>query len=979
MEQFQEQEGITANESDSIFNQYLFFHRHCLERKDYMPNPLVVMMVGDFYEIYGNEEEGARVAHVAEVLDHEIMQKTGYIGVGFNRRTFDLCVSELLAGGYSPIVQVDEVEKTLGKKRQTRQLIRPITKGTMTLSGDSDSSKSGKKIRKEYGIISHIFFREMSSDKKLFKPLTKEAFQPLTIAISTINVANGECEIYEVSNHESDPSYALDQVKRCLLQMRSAEIIVTANVPDVSFYLKALDLNEVTIKDPVEKEFFKLSYQRQALSKLYPNTAPLTPIQFLGLERSPCSIVSFLLLVQHLYERWRPLINCLQKPTLLTDDNHVILSNNAIIQLDVMKNDGTTSLFDILNHCSTPMGTRLLRYHLSHPIVSVEKIQERYELVEYMKTDKRWREVEEKLDKIPDLDKIIRRIEMGIISPSLLSRFVEKQSIVRDLFSLLGKEWNGDLSALSASIDSLLEFFSAINFEVASKYVSLNSVDENFFIEGKNKTMDALNEILIENEAAREEICKKLSCLIYSEKEKTIKRKKTGVEKTLISIKKEKTFYVLSSTKTDFIQLSIALEREPLIFSFGDKTFEISSSDLVQIGDTKSRKNFTCSAISKLSEEYYTTMQEFTNQTKPEYLAFLKECAIKYSSSMHAISRAVAEIDYYKTLAEVATKRNYCKPSVERADSSFIEGRKLRHPIIETILREPYVPHDIILGSSSVLSKEETHGRLMLLYGTNSCGKSTLMRTIGDILIMAQIGSYVPAEYFRFSPVNAIYTRILTKDDIDEGKSSFQCEALELGPIQRRSDIRSIVLGDELAHSSTHLDATSIVASSIIKICKNGALGVLTTHDHKLAKMEELSGPIASGKLSIYHLAIRIENKTVKYDRHLLPGSGPSKYGIEIAEVCGLPEDVIEQAYKIRRKLCEEDERFLSFKKSRYNPNVFVDMCQICKEKPAEETHHILPQCEADENGFIGHVPVHSEGNLQPLCHDCHAGITYAK
>lgn len=974
MEQFQEHEGITAIHSDSIFKQYLFFHNYCKENKDFGSNSLVVMMVGDFYEIYGNEEEGADVVRVAEILDHETMNKNGFIGVGFNRRTFDLCVSELLAAGYSPVVQVDEVEKslekTINKTKQTRRLIRPITKGTMTLSGDSDNSKGGKKIRKEYGIISHIFFREM--------PVTKEGFKPLTIAISTINVGNGECELYEVSNDISDPNYALDQVKRCLLQMRSAETLVSSNISDVSSYLKYLNLPEAVVKDCVEKEYFKVSYQRQALSKLYPNTAPLTPIQYMGLERNPCSIISFLLLVQHLYERWRPLINCLQKPTILTDYNNVILSNNAIIQLNILTDD--TSLFDILNECSTPMGTRLLRYHLCHPIVSVNKLRERYNKVEYMRKDNLWKNIEETISKIPDLDKIIRRIEMGIISPAMLVRFVESYDHIRKLFSLLSKSWHEDIDTLENETTSFLEFIRVINIDVAKISTSINNIKENLFIEGKNKTMDHLHSVITENRAMQQAICDHLSHLVDPEY-KGKSGKKLSKKDQLVSIKEEKTIFMLTATKSYFIPLEISLTRAPIIFSIGDRNFEMNINDISQIGDTKSRKNFTFPCVSKLSEEYFQTIDEFTKRTKPEYISFLKECSIKYSSLMHRISRTIAEIDFYKALAKVSIKRNYCRPEADESESAFIEGKTLRHPIIESILSEPYVPHDVFLGSSSNNSMDikPIHGNLMLLYGTNTCGKSTLMRTLGNIVIMAQIGSFVPAEYFRFSPVNAIYTRILTEDDIKEGKSSFKCETMELAPILRRSNNKSLILGDELSHSTTHLDATSIVTSSIVKIIKNGSIGVLTTHDHRLAKMEELSGPIASGKLTIYHLAMRIENKIVKYDRHLTPGSGPDKYGIEIAEVCDIPEDVIEQAYKIRRKLCDEDEHFLSFKKSRYNSNVFMDICQVCKKNPAKETHHILPQCEADENGFIGHIPIHSEGNLKPLCHGCHADITYAK
>ena len=475
---------------------------------------------------------------------------------------------------------------------------------------------------------------------------------------------------------------------------------------------------------------------------------------------------------------------------------------------------------------------------------------------------------------------------MGSISPAMLTRLVNCYKRVIDLFSFIPDDWNVVPKDLVQKIEQFLDFLNAIDFNVAQNYSSIDGIDQNLFVSGRNASLDALDKILRRNERSRNAICSQLSQLVNPDKE-------------VVTVKFEKTLYLLSSTKTVFSELRMALSTDPIIVAIGNKNFELSLEKMTTHGGTKARQNFTFEDVSTLSDEYFETVEEFVGATKPEYISFIKECASRYSDMMHLINRTVAEIDLYKSLGKVALERNYCRPQVVENESAFIDARQMRHPIVETIIRRQYIAHDLVLGcgtSSPQTEIEESgkkskkgsektesanplarglvaRGDIILLFGPNACGKSTLMRTVGNLAIMAQMGSFVPASSFRFSPVNAIYTRILTKDDIDAGVSSFQTEALELIPILNRCDNRSLVLCDEIAHSTTYIDALSIIAASTMHFSKKQAIAVLTSHHHAVVKIEEVNDLHLLGKISIYHLAMTIGRRGIVYETRFPPGT----------------------------------------------------------------------------------------------------------
>jgi DNA mismatch repair protein MutS len=263
------------------------------------------------------------------------------------------------------------------------------------------------------------------------------------------------------------------------------------------------------------------------------------------------------------------------------------------------------------------------------------------------------------------------------------------------------------------------------------------------------------------------------------------------------------------------------------------------------------------------------------------------------------------------------------------------------------------------------------HG--ILLYGINSSGKSSLMKAIGISVILAQAGFYVPAKSMRFSIFDAVYTRISGADNIAKGLSSFAVEMLELKNIFNRATKNSLVLGDEISHSTETMSGLSIVASAILKLAKLESIFVFATHLHQLPEIEEIQ---KLKNIIALHLSVMYKDEEDKliFDRKLSYGSGSSMYGLEYAKSLHMDREFLSVANDIRKKLTDDYnplERLSQRKTSKYNKDVFAASCVICG-KACDDVHHIKEQARANKDGFIGHINANHKYNLIPLCKKHH-------
>ena len=290
----------------------------------------------------------------------------------------------------------------------------------------------------------------------------------------------------------------------------------------------------------------------------------------------------------------------------------------------------------------------------------------------------------------------------------------------------------------------------------------------------------------------------------------------------------------------------------------------------------------------------------------------------------------------------------------------MFSAKDIRHPIVERIQTEiEYVPNDVSLSENGIL-----------LFGTNACGKSTLMKSIGLSLIMAQAGFYVSSSEFKYSPYTQIFTRILNNDNIFKRQSSFAVEMSELRGILKRADHKSLVLGDEVCSGTETTSALSIVSAGLQKLSDVRCSFIFTSHLHQLMDIQ-LIKDIQS--LQIYHLRIKYdaEKDLLIYERKLEKGSGPAIYGLEVCKALDLGDDFISLARKVQMEITDVTKTLINDKSSNYNKNILMDKCLVCSEK-SEHTHHIKEQQTADTNNIIDHHHKNITHNLVPLCESCH-------
>ncbi|MBN2870669.1 MAG: DNA mismatch repair protein, partial [Campylobacterales bacterium] len=397
-----------------------------------------------------------------------------------------------------------------------------------------------------------------------------------------------------------------------------------------------------------------------------------------------------------------------------------------------------------------------------------------------------------------------------------------------------------------------------------------------------------------------------------------------------------------------------------------------------QIRKLKTSVKLSSVLLDELSIENAGAKSRMLAQVRERYREELEQIERRFSHAIEHLIAFLAVVDVALSGAKCAAQYRYVRPEI-LSGSPFIESVGLRHPLIES--REEngiFVPNDLYLGKGGLQSFEEhttieasggEDVRGVLLYGINSSGKSSLMKSIGLSIVMAQAGFFVPCARLRFVPVDKLLTRIVSKDNLYKGLSTFAVEMLELRNIFNRATPNTLILGDEISHGTETESALAIVASAILKLREIGSLFIFATHLHQLSSLAEIQK--ARG-IVLLHLGVYYDEAADRlvYDRKLKSGSGSTLYGLEFAKSLHMDETFLKKAYEIRGRITDkthEASMLKREKKSRYNSKLYLTKCALCDEA-VDEVHHIIPQANADDGGSIGHFGMNHRYNLIPLC-----------
>ncbi|MGA2955343.1 MAG: DNA mismatch repair protein MutS [Thermodesulfobacteriota bacterium] len=540
--------------------------------------------------------------------------------------------------------------------------------------------------------------------------------------------------------------------------------------------------------------------------------------------------------------------------------DYLVLDETTRRNLELFENLQTRtrrgSLLDILDETVTSMGGRMLKRWLSSPLMDLAKIQDRLDKVAELKErDLQRKRLREPLREVKDVERLSARISLGIANAR-------------------------DLVALRASLDLLPEvksLLSPLEYPGFKRY--LEELDE------LPEIKDLLERAIEDNPPAT----LKEGGLIKKGFDAALDRFR--------NVSKEgKTWIADLETKermrTGISSLKVRFNR---VFGY---YIEVTKANLSAVPSHYMRKQTLSNAerfITQELQEYETQVLQAEEQTEAlEYQLFLqvlKEVAAQVPR-IQGIAQALAEIDVLSSLAEVAERYGYFRPQLNEGDTLLIsEGR---HPVLERIaLEERFVPNDILLN--------EEDRQILIITGPNMAGKSTIMRQVALTVILAQIGSFVPAKEATLSLVDRIFTRVGATDDLSRGRSTFMVEMEEVAHILRNITPRSLILLDEIGRGTSTFDGLSIawaVTEYLHDGCPFRPKTLFATHYHELTELA-LTKPRAKN----FHVAVKEWNDRVIFLRKLVEGGTSRSYGIQVARLAGLPEGVIDRAKEVLNNL----------------------------------------------------------------------------
>jgi len=515
------------------------------------------------------------------------------------------------------------------------------------------------------------------------------------------------------------------------------------------------------------------------------------------------------------------------------------------------------SLLWLLNKTKTTMGCRLLRSNIEMPFCDADEINLRLDAVAEMVSSARLREdVGAPLKRISDLERLCGRISYGNISPKdclSLGYSLQMLPLLKDALAQCKTQYIVDSRDNIKVFDEITELIVNAIDEDAPNLVR----DGGMIKKGYDAELDEYREV--KNNAK-----KLLAEMELAEKEETgIKNLKIGFNKVF--------GYYIEVSKT---QLSLVPYR------------------FIRKQTIASGERFITEELKELEEKILHSEELALKRELILYDALIQRLK-EYIQDILETAKAVAKIDLSLSMAEVAKENNYVRPQIMVDDRriDIVEGR---HPVVEKIISDDFVPNDTHLDES---------GRIMLITGPNMAGKSIYMRQVALIVIMAHMGSFVPALEARIALTDKIFTRVGASDDLNTGRSTFMVEMSEVSSILSGATDRSLILLDEIGRGTSTYDGLSIAWAIMEYLSKNYKSHILfSTHYHELTELEGVLYGVKNYKLTVKEVM-----NSIVFLRKLLRGSANKSFGIEVAGLAGLPDEVLSRAKQILKKLTSVD------------------------------------------------------------------------
>ncbi|MCT2876049.1 DNA mismatch repair protein MutS [Lactobacillus delbrueckii] len=801
--------------------------------KDQYPDAFLFYRVGDFYELY--EDDAIKGSQILELtLTHRSNKSENPIPMaGVPHMAVDSYVNTLVEKGYKVAIceQLEDPKKAKGMVK--RGIIQLVTPGTKMAQGPDDSRESNY--------------------------LTSVVEKAGGYGLAYSDLSTGEIFATHVKHYA--------EVVNELLSLRTREVVFAGNLSASD--RDRLQKANITVSEPaeLEGEHAEISYVQQKLTD--------------SMEKAAVrQLVVYLLATQK-----RSLAH-LQVAESFEIGQYLQMANTVQRNLELTQSATTGrkqgSLFWVLDKTTTAMGGRLLKQWLSRPLLSLDRIKQRQQMVQALLDDYFTREnIVDSLKGVYDLERLSGRVAFGNVNPRELLQLAKSLEATKPIIQALAESGNPDLEKYGQGIDPQSELAESITNCLVDQ-PPISAKDGGIIRAGVSEDLDKYREAM------------------------------NGGKKWLAQMEMEE------RQRTGIDNLKIGYNR---VFGY---FIQVSKGNVAKVPqDRYTRKQTLTNAeryiTPELKEHENLILEAESRSTDLEYELFsqLREAVKSHIPALQELGRQLAALDVFVAFAQDAEEKNYCRPSFSSKNEIAVKNG--RHPVVEAVLPAgSYIPNDLVMD-------EDTS--IYLITGPNMSGKSTYMRQLALIAIMAQIGSFVPADSAKLPVFDQVFTRIGAADDLYSGKSTFMVEMSEANEALQHASSRSLVLFDEIGRGTATYDGMAL-AGAIIKYLhdKVGAKTLFATHYHELTELDE-----TLPHLKNIHVGATEENGQLIFLHKILPGPADQSYGIHVAKLAGLPRAVLREASSMLKRLEAEGAREIN--PSRQQLDLFSPV-EVVEENP---------------------------------------------
>ncbi len=670
--------------------------------------------------------------------------------------------------------------------------------------------------------------------------------------LSVADVTTGEYVVTELSDTEK----LFDEIYKFM----PSELICNE-----SFYMSGMDLD--LLKEKLGITLYSLDswyFDDKICQHTLMDHFHVKELEGLGLRDYDCGMIAAGALLKYLLETQKRDLSHITRLSIYATGKYMLLDSSTRRNLELSETlrekQKRGSLLWVIDKTKTAMGARLLRKFIEQPLIDRQEIERRLDAVEELKNNAISREeLREYLSSIYDLERLVCKITYQSANPRDLIAFERSLKMLPHIKYILKEMKSPLLQELHDGLDTLADLCELVENAVREE-PPIAMREGGIIKEGYNEEVDRLR-------SAKSDGKEWLAKLEANEREKT------GIKNLKIRFNKVFGYY-----------LEVTNSFKNLVPEYYTRKQTLANAERYIIPELKELEDTILGAEDRLYALEYQLYCEVRDKIGTEILR------------IQSSAQAVAQLDAFSSLALVAERNRYVRPGIN--EKGIIDIKDGRHPVVERM-----IPNDMFIANDTYLNDKKK--RISVITGPNMAGKSTYMRQTALIVLMAQIGSFVPASSADIGLVDRIFTRVGASDDLASGQSTFMVEMTEVANILRNATSKSLLILDEIGRGTSTFDGLSIAWAVIEHISSSKLLGAKTlfaTHYHELT---ELEGKI--NNVNNYCIAVKEKGDDIIFLRKIVKGGADKSYGIQVARLAGVPDTVIERAKEIVEELVQAD------------------------------------------------------------------------